>query len=166
MFKTNQEKWKINVLLPFYKVEISSDLKKDEISMRLREKTILRSEKRKGSLRDMLFKGQVEKDKFKLTILPAANYGIRNSLAPQIIGTIKNIENTENWSVEISVKGTAIYWCALIIVSAGFGYALFAGQNVAMCFIMYLLVLSIFELSFWLPCKKSIKEIKGLLEQK
>ena len=166
MFRMNRGKCKINILVPFYKVEIRSNLNKDEIIIRLREKTILRSEKRKGSLREMLFKGEVEKDKFKLTLLPVANYGIMNSLAPQIIGTIKNSEHAEDRTVEISVRGTGIYWCALVIVSVGFGYALLTGQNIAMCMITYLLVLGVFELSFWLPCKKSIKEINGLLERK
>lgn len=150
------------MLIAYHKEYIVCQKKREDIIIKLKD---VSAEPGKMNIHknDVLFLGRVSEKDFRFTPTAKLNYGIHNGLVPEIYGKFVDQEENNKNIMEVTVKGTAIYWAAFLIVSLVFINALLQGNNPFSCVFVYILAICFFILSFTIPCSRAVEEIKRLI---
>lgn len=150
------------MILPYYKEVIVSTKDSEEFQEALRRVSIETGKEKRYSY-NILFRGKISDVGFELKPLPGLNYGIKSSLIPRICGTFQQKDKNQKTHIKIVIKPTAIWWVCFGIVTLVCICALVQREEPYLCIGGYFAALCIFELSFWIPCNKSIEEIKKIV---
>lgn len=150
------------MILPYYKEVIVSTKDREEFQEALRRVSIEAGTGKRYSP-NILFRGKISDVGFELKPLPGLNYGIKNSLVPRIYGTFEQKDKNQKAMIKIVVKPTVIWWVWIGIATLVCISALVREEELYLCIGGYFAALCIAELSFWIPCNKSMAEIKKIM---